>query len=153
MLLRNSLATMTPYLFILILRKMAGSILCHVDLGVIFLLYALNLSLHFLTINMYYLWDWASQLVLVVRNPPAKAGDVTDTGSTPELGRSPGEGHGNPLQYSCLEDPHGQRSLPSYGVTDGHTTEAKQHGCAFDIDFQHSWSSAVNEQWKSLVVP
>ena len=35
-------------------------------------------------------------------------------GSIPELGRSPGEGHGNPLQYSCLENPHGQRSLVGY---------------------------------------
>ena len=37
--------------------------------------------------------------------------NVGDLGSNPGLGRSPGEGHGNPLQYSCLENPHGQRSL------------------------------------------
>ena len=37
-----------------------------------------------------------------------------DLGSIPGLGRSPGRGHGNPLQYSCLENPHGQRSLPGY---------------------------------------
>ena len=37
-----------------------------------------------------------------------------DLGSTPGLGRSPGGGHGNPLQYSCLENPHGQRSLAGY---------------------------------------
>ena len=37
-----------------------------------------------------------------------------DLGSTPELGRSPGEGQGNPLQYCCLENPHGQRSLVGY---------------------------------------
>ena len=36
-------------------------------------------------------------------------------GSIPGLGRSPGGGHGNPLQYSCLENPHGQRSLVGYG--------------------------------------
>ena len=36
---------------------------------------------------------------------------VGDPGSIPGLGRSPGGGHGNPLQYSCLENPHGQRSL------------------------------------------
>ena len=78
---------------------------------------------------------WASLVAQLVKNLPT----VRETlGSIPGLGRSPGGGHGNPLQYSCLEDPHGQRSLPSYGVTDGHTTEAKQHGCAFDIDFQHS---------------
>ena len=41
----------------------------------------------------------------MVRNSPANAGDVRDTGSTPGSGRSPGGGHGNPLQYSCLENP------------------------------------------------
>ena len=40
--------------------------------------------------------------------------NVEDPGSIPELGRSPGGGHGNPLQYSCLENPHGQRSLAGY---------------------------------------
>ena len=38
-----------------------------------------------------------------VKNPPANAGDTGDTGSIPGLGRSPGEWHGNPHQYSCLE--------------------------------------------------
>ena len=36
------------------------------------------------------------------------------TDSIPRLGKSPGGGHGNPLQYSCLENPHGQRSLVGY---------------------------------------
>ena len=48
--------------------------------------------------------DGASQVVLVVKNPPANAGDV-EVGSVPGLGRSPAEGHGNPLQYSFLENP------------------------------------------------
>ena len=48
--------------------------------------------------------DGASQVALVVKNPPAKAGDVRDVGSIPETGRSPGGGHDNPLQYSCLEN-------------------------------------------------
>ena len=47
----------------------------------------------------------ASQVALVVKNPPAKAGDVKDTGLISGLGRSPGEGNDNPLQYSCLENP------------------------------------------------
>ena len=38
----------------------------------------------------------------VVKKPPANAGDVTDTGLIPGLGRSPGEANGDPLQYSCL---------------------------------------------------
>ena len=43
-------------------------------------------------------------MVLVVKNLPAKAGDIRKVGSVPGLGTSPGEGHGNPLQYSRLEN-------------------------------------------------
>ena len=46
----------------------------------------------------------ASQVALLVENPPANAGDVKDMGSIPGSGRSPGEGNGNPLQYSCREN-------------------------------------------------
>ena len=42
---------------------------------------------------------------LVIKNLPASVGDIRDMGSIPGLGRSPGGGHGNPLQYSCLENP------------------------------------------------
>ena len=49
--------------------------------------------------------------MLLVKNPLASAGDMRDMGSIPALGRSPGVGNGNPLQYSCLENQHGQRSL------------------------------------------
>jgi len=45
----------------------------------------------------------ASQVALVVRSPPANAGDIRDSGSIPGWGSSPGEGNGNALQYSCLE--------------------------------------------------
>ena len=48
---------------------------------------------------------WASQGPLVVKNPPSNVGDIRDAGSIPGSGRSPGGGHGNPLQYSCLENP------------------------------------------------
>ena len=44
-------------------------------------------------------------VALVVKSPPASAGDVRDVGSIPGSGRSPGGGHSNPLQYSCLENP------------------------------------------------
>ena len=47
----------------------------------------------------------ASQVALGVKNPPANAGDIGDVDSIPGLGRLPGGGHGNPLQYSCLENP------------------------------------------------
>ena len=43
--------------------------------------------------------------MLVVKNLPGIAGDTRDLGSISGLERSPGEGHGNPLQYSCLENP------------------------------------------------
>ena len=45
-----------------------------------------------------------SQIELVVKNPPANAGDTGDVGSIPGLGRSPETGNGTPLQYSCLEN-------------------------------------------------
>ena len=47
---------------------------------------------------------WAFQVVLVVKNPPVNVGDVRDLGLIPQSGRSPGAGHGNPCQYSCLEN-------------------------------------------------
>ena len=46
-----------------------------------------------------------SQVALVVKNPPANAGDIRELGSIPGLGRFLGGGHGNPIQYSCLENP------------------------------------------------
>ena len=69
----------------------------------------------------------ASQVALVVKNPPANAGDE---GSILRLGRSPGEGLGNPLQCSCLENPHGQRSLAGYSLyicKESDMTEATSH--------------------------
>ena len=47
----------------------------------------------------------ASRVVTVVKTPPANAGDLRDVGSIAGSGRSPGEGDGNPLLYSCLENP------------------------------------------------
>ena len=47
----------------------------------------------------------ASQVVLMVKNQPANAGDLRDVSLIPGSERSPGGGHGNPLQYSCLENP------------------------------------------------
>jgi len=50
---------------------------------------------------------WIVQVVQVVKNPPTITGDVRDVGSVSGLGRSPEGGHGNPLQYSCLEEESG----------------------------------------------
>ena len=52
-------------------------------------------------------------MVLVVKNPPLNAGDVRDAALTPGFGRYPGEVHGNPLQYSCLENPMDRGAWPS----------------------------------------
>ena len=50
----------------------------------------------------------------MVENPPTSAGNIRDAGSIPGSGRSPRGGNGNPLQYSCLEKSHGQRSQAGY---------------------------------------
>ena len=52
---------------------------------------------------------WVSKMALVVKNLPTNEGDSRDMASIPESGRSPGGGHGKPLQYSCLVNPmHGE---------------------------------------------
>ena len=56
----------------------------------------------------------------MVKNPPANAGDRRDTGSIPGSGRSPGGGHGNPLQYSCLENSRNREAWQAL-VHGGHT--------------------------------
>ena len=68
------------------------------------------------------------------------ARNAGDLGSRPGLGRSPGGGHGNPLQYPCLENPHGQRSLAGYSawghkesdMTEGLST-AQRHLTALNV--------------------
>ena len=61
----------------------------------------------------------ASQVVLVVKNLPAKAGDMRDAGLIPGSGRSPGGGHDNPFQYACLDNPMSRRAWTAivHGVT------------------------------------
>ena len=75
---------------------------------------------------------WASHVTLVVKNPPANAWDLRDSGLIPGSGRSPGWGHHHPLQYSCLENLHGQRSLAGYtpqGHKESGTMEMTQQTC------------------------
>ena len=73
----------------------------------------------------------ASQVTLVVKNPPANAGDLRDVGSIPVCGRSP-EGNGNPLQYSCLQNPTDRRGWWArvHGVAKSQT-RLKQFGIPF----------------------
>ena len=68
---------------------------------------------------------WTSQVAPVVKNLPANAGDVRDAGSVPGSERFPGGGHGNPLQYSCLENPmdRGACQATVHSVTESDTTE------------------------------
>ena len=63
------------------------------------------------------------QVALLVKNPPANAGDIRDAGLIPGLGRYPGESHGNPLQYSCPENPmdRGAWRVTVHGVAKSQT--------------------------------
>ena len=67
----------------------------------------------------------SSQAALVVKDPPASAGDIRDVGSIPGSGRSPGEGNGSPLQYSYLGNPMdgGARWAIVHGVVETDRTE------------------------------
>ena len=65
-------------------------------------------------------------MALVVNNPSVNAGDIKDAGLISGLGRSPGGGNGNPLQYSCLENPmdRGAWRAAVHKVAESETTEA-----------------------------
>ena len=84
-----------------------------------------------------YLTHWASQVVLAVKNLPTNAGDLRDLGSIPGLGRSPGRGHGDPLQYSCLENPMDREDWTGivHSVTKSWTwlKRLSMHACTWHI--------------------
>ena len=86
-----------------------------------------------------FLPNWASQLVLVVKNPPASAGDTRDVGSIPGLRRSPGVGNDNPLQYSCLKNLMGRGTWRAtvHGVSKSQTwLSTHTHRVSFLPDYQ-----------------
>ena len=75
--------------------------------------------------------------------------NVGDLGLIPGLGRSPGEEYSKPLQYSCLENPHGQRSLAGYspwGCKESDTTEqlSTQHKCSITTSYYHMPGTALS---------
>ena len=82
----------------------------------------------------------ASQVVLVVKSPPASVRHIRDTGSIPGSGRSPGGGYGNPLQYSCLENPMdwdsgGLQSMGLQRVRQGWVTNTA-HSTSFTYKYE-----------------
>ena len=85
----------------------------------------------------------------VVKNLPAKAGVPVDVDSIPGLGRSSGGKNGNPLQYSCLEQSHGQRSLAGYspwGCKESDPTEGTEHA-------RQDQLKSIPWGWKGCPVP
>ena len=91
----------------------------------------------------------ASQVVLVVKNPPASAGDIRDSGSVLELGRSSGGGHGNPLGYSCLENPidRGVWQASVHGITKSRTRLKPLSMCTEMLWYSH----ALNQSRKKFL--
>ena len=72
----------------------------------------------------------------MVKNLPANAGDIKEVGSITVSRRSPGRGHGNPLQYSCLENPMNRGAWQAivHGVAESDMTEATEHACNISRD-------------------
>ena len=74
-------------------------------------------------------------MVVVVKNPPVNAGDIRDAGSVPGSGGSPGGGHGDPLQYSCLENPmdRGAWQATDHRAAESDTTRDLAHTRRFSL--------------------
>ena len=100
--------------------------------------------------NFFYVclfWVWGFSGGTVGKEYTCSAGDAGDGGLIPGSGRSPEGGHGNPFQYSCLENSHGQRSLVGYspwGRKELNTTEWLTH--------THPESTVLksSEKWKNI---
>ena len=94
-------------------------------------------------------------VALVVKKPPVSAGDIRDAGLIPGSGRSPRGRHGNPLQHSCLGNPHGQRSwwATVYRVTESDTTEATEHAASGDQTNLCSLTLAHSLHFLVLLLP
>ena len=88
----------------------------------------------------------ASQVALVGKKLPANAGNIRDKGLIPGSRRSPGRGHGNPLQYSCLENPmnRGAWQATVHGVAESDMTEVTQHACRHNTKHNRVLELAVD---------
>ena len=84
----------------------------------------------------------------MVKSLPANAGDIRDASPVPGLGRFPGRGHGNPLHYSCLENPHGQISLEGYSPL-GHRELEMTDATSHTGTHSHMWNIIPSFSWKS----
>ena len=93
----------------------------------------------------------ASQVALVVKNPPVKAADIRDPGLIPGLGRSPRKGNGNPLQYSCLEKPmdRGAWWATVRKFAKNQTQLKRQHTCEFKVKL-HYKSNYLKKSMQSM---
>ena len=92
-------------------------------------------------------------MALMVKNLPANVGEVRDVGLIPGLGRTPGGGHGNPLQYSCQENPmdRGAWQAPQ-GHKGSDTTEATQHAAHTHAEEKHEcWNQPALDLLPSLL--
>ena len=87
----------------------------------------------------------------MAKNPPASAGDTGDAGSIPGSGRAPGGGHGNPLQYSCQDNPmdRGPWWATAHGVAESDKTESEHIHCLFSVHL-FGWGSYCNYRKQSM---
>ena len=96
-------------------------------------------------------------MALVVKNLPASTGDTRDTGLIPGLGRSPGEGNGNPLQYSCLKNPMGREAWQAtvHRVIKSQTwlKRLSMYTLLFSFGFSLGWDIFLHLFTLSLVCP
>ena len=105
------------------------------------------------------IYKWVFQVALVVKNLSANEGDVKEAGSIPELGRSPGEGNGNPLQHSCLENPmdRGTWRAALHGISQSQTRlkQLSMHSYIYIFSqiyvFIYIYSKSSLYIWKFLV--
>ena len=88
----------------------------------------------------------------VVKNPPVHAGDTGDTGSIRGSGRSPGGGNRNPLQYSCLENPHGQRSLVGFSPWGCKELAVTEHACRHMQEKANTQTDSEGTPWLFLTL-